>query len=100
MAVDGSAGRRGPRMHVFIAACLALAASHAGAAAVPAGLADRLGGLIDANPHASPRFKAYARQQLLPVIADPVLAAAVSAQNATRVPLDRIKAIDQEWQKA
>jgi hypothetical protein len=49
------------------------------------------------DPMAAPALQKFAIEQLLPESVNPVFVRAVREQNARRVPLEKIKAIDAEW---
>lgn len=63
----------------------------------PAGLVDKMKGLIEADMIAAPALKRYAADVLLPLGADPVLVREVRKQNAKKMALDQIKKMDEEW---
>lgn len=53
-----------------------------------------------ASMAADDKVKAFVTTNLLPLTTDATWVAAVTAQNAKQTPLDEIKKIDQQWQKA
>jgi hypothetical protein len=55
---------------------------------------------IDANADASDKFKAFAKEKLLPLCTNAVLIKAVQEQNAKKMTLDDIKKTDKEWSEA
>lgn len=78
---------------------LALAAGGLAAEDVAA-LKTRLAAALDANQVIDAKVRAFAKDKLLGLVADPVLVREVTAQNAKKVALAEIQRIDGEWMKA
>lgn len=60
----------------------------------------RLAAALEADAVIHPKAKPFAVEKLLPLLTDPVLVREVKAQNARKVPLAEIQAIDKRWIEA
>ena len=87
------------RLTALLILILALAAGTLAAQDVAA-LTTRLGAALDANQVIDAKVRAFAKDKLLALIADPVLVREAKAQNAKKVALTEIQRIDGEWMKA
>jgi len=65
-----------------------------------AALSARLAAAIDANATIDAKVKPFAKQKLVPLITDEALVREVKAQNAKKVPLADIQAVDKAWMAA
>ena len=63
-------------------------------------LFSKLSSQIDANTDISDSMKTFVKNNLFPLCTNPVFVAETKKQNSKKMPLDEIKAIDQQWMKA
>lgn len=57
----------------------------------------RLAAALEADAVINPKVRAFALEKLVPLATDPVLVREAKAQNAKKVPLAEIQAIDARW---